>query len=276
MNDIERKLKKFKQIENPTDIQFKEYKMHLERLDKFTIYHTEEEYRNVIPEGVFMLFSNIKTFGYNCDRSDLKFIHQILGTPFYKSISRKKTIFDSYHEDFDKITLDKLGLLIKNFVVRFNDIPYHYPKKSHIRTNIFQRISYEKNIHITANIPHKIFIEPINLIVKLMNDTGIFDYPIDDMRGGWNNDMYFGGSPLSHLKEVLQCDITKIDDSDDTIFNLPYRVPYRGQKNDRYQIHITEKNQFVRLIKYPTFIFRYQPKSDTLLLIYTPGGWPVY
>ena len=126
MNDFERKLKKFKQIENPTDIQFKEYKMYLERLDKFTIYHKEEEYRNVIPEGVFMLFSDIKTFGSNCDRSDLKLTHQILGPPFYKSISRKKSIFNSYHENFDKITLDKLVLLIKNFVVRFNDIPYHY------------------------------------------------------------------------------------------------------------------------------------------------------
>ncbi len=275
MNDIEKELKRFKYVKNPTDIQFKEYKMYLERLDKFTMYHTEEEYRNVIPEGVFMLFSDIKTFGSNCDRSDLKLTHQILGAPFYKSISRKKSIFDSYHEDFDKINLDKLILLIKNFVVRFQDIPYHYPKNSQITTHIFQRISYEKNIHVTTNIPHKIILEPINLIVKLMNDTGFFDYRTDDMRGGWNNDMYFGGSPLSQLKEVLQCDIIKIDDSDESKFNLPYRVPYKGQKNDRYQIHIANKNQFVRLIKYPTFIFRYQPESDTLLLIYTPGGWSV-
>jgi len=270
MNHIEEKLKKFKYVKNPTDIQFKEYKMYLERLDNCVIYNTEEEYRDVIPELLFLQINGDKVFGHNCKRSDFEIIHQILGIPIYKNSVANESIFGSYHEDFDKITSNKLISLTKSFVVCFNDTPYRYPKASHISVLIFKHISYGKIYHINTNIPHKIILEPMNLFVKLMNDTGIHDYPLDYIKNGWNNDMYFGGSPLSRLKEVLQCDITKIDDSDESIFNLPYRVPYFGQKNDRYQVHITNKNQFVRLIKYPTFIFRYQPNNDTLLLIYTP------
>ena len=117
------------------------------------MYNTEEEYRDVVPEGIFMQYCDRKVFGYNCDRSDLSITHQILGTPFYERSLYGESIFEPYHEDFDNITFDKLILLIKRFIVRFIDTPFHYPKIAHITTQILHRIPYEENNNVNTGNP---------------------------------------------------------------------------------------------------------------------------